>query len=521
MKIIEHLPDPTFAIDKNGVVIAWNRAMEKFSGFLKSDILSKGDKAYTFAIYGDKREILVDFLLNSKDPDPCRYTSIKRYKDGISGYAKIPTLDKESIQTAWIIAGVLSDQDGNPYGSIVTIRDISLIISIEEELKSKQEALANSYEELAMSQEELRESYGTLAEWKDLLEESELKYRTLVENSNDAIFRIQDSRYLFVNATCSAMSGYSEGDIYEIDIWRTISAADQEGLRTHVQMVLNGSIQKSRYIAPILTQSGLTKIIEFSFNIIQYNGKPALLGRGRDVSERVRAEQALIQANQKLHLLSSITRHDIKNHLTSLQSALSVVHESDNEEDNEVLLNIAIKSAKSIDQAISFTALYQEIGISEPIWADVEDSFLAYADIARSAGIDLKIIPPFGIEIYVDPLFSRVCYNLIENCIRHADSVTSIIISSDMRDGNLRIYIKDNGCGVAHEEKMKIFLRGHGKNTGMGLFLVREILRITEIDIFEIGIPGTGAIFELIIPAGRYRSGEMDSQSESDEILLE
>jgi signal transduction histidine kinase len=53
--------------------------------------------------------------------------------------------------------------------------------------------------------------------------------------------------------------------------------------------------------------------------------------------------------------------------------------------------------------------------------------------------------------------------------------------------------------------KEKIFERGIGQNTGMGLFLSREILSITRIEIQENGMPGKGARFEISIPRGGFR----------------
>ncbi len=64
---------------------------------------------------------------------------------------------------------------------------------------------------------------------------------------------------------------------------------------------------------------------------------------------------------------------------------------------------------------------------------------------------------------------------------------------------------EDNGVGIADNEKEKIFERGFGKNTSLGMFLVREILSLTDIRITENGKPGTGARFEMKIPRESYR----------------
>jgi len=59
--------------------------------------------------------------------------------------------------------------------------------------------------------------------------------------------------------------------------------------------------------------------------------------------------------------------------------------------------------------------------------------------------------------------------------------------------------------GISVEDKKKLFTRGFGKNTGLGLFLSREILAITGITITENGIPGKGARFEIVVPKGMWR----------------
>ena len=71
--------------------------------------------------------------------------------------------------------------------------------------------------------------------------------------------------------------------------------------------------------------------------------------------------------------------------------------------------------------------------------------------------------------------------------------------------GGLIIYWEDDGAGVPVGEKEKIFWNGYGKNTGLGLFLTREILATTNINISETGEPGIGAQFEMRVPKGAYR----------------
>jgi signal transduction histidine kinase len=54
-------------------------------------------------------------------------------------------------------------------------------------------------------------------------------------------------------------------------------------------------------------------------------------------------------------------------------------------------------------------------------------------------------------------------------------------------------------------EKEKAFEKGFGKNTGLGMFIIREILSITGITIIETGEPGVGVRFEIRVPGGKWR----------------
>jgi len=47
-----------------------------------------------------------------------------------------------------------------------------------------------------------------------------------------------------------------------------------------------------------------------------------------------------------------------------------------------------------------------------------------------------------------------------------------------------------------------------GRDTNIGLFLVREILAITGMTISETGTPGDGAVFEIVVPQGAYRNAD-------------
>jgi PAS domain S-box-containing protein len=76
--IIEFLPDATFVIDREGKVIAWNRAMEEMSGVSKKDMIGKSDHAYAVPFYGWRRKLLIDMVGETDENADSKYIYVKR-----------------------------------------------------------------------------------------------------------------------------------------------------------------------------------------------------------------------------------------------------------------------------------------------------------------------------------------------------------------------------------------------------------------------------------------------------------
>ncbi|MDD1716295.1 MAG: ATP-binding protein [Methanolinea sp.] len=225
-----------------------------------------------------------------------------------------------------------------------------------------------------------------------------------------------------------------------------------------------------------------------------------------DITARHAVQAALKVANTKLNLLSEITRHDVMNQLTVLLGNLELSRQATTDPDVRAWIAKEERSALTIRQQIAFTSEYQDIGKQSPTWQSVRETFLSAA--RKHTTGDITFTADTGtLEIFSDPLFEKVFYNLIDNSLRHGGiGMKTIGIASEEDPEGLTILYKDDGEGIAEEDKPRIFERGFGKTGGMGLFLVREILAITGITISEKGEPGKGARFEIRAPKGAYRA---------------
>ena len=346
-----------------------------------------------------------------------------------------------------------------------------------------------------------------------LLEEvrtQEEKFNKAFHSSPYAILltRVSDGIIFEVNDGFSAITGSQlEEELgkttLELSIWekpkdRTLLAND----------VIKGKVRGVHVRIRAKTGTIISGI--FSADLITINTEPCILSSISDVTELKSTEEALIQTNRKLNLLSSITRHDILNRIMVVLFYGEELENSVTDEKQQKQIHAIVKSTGEIRSIIEFSGQYQELGMAAPEWQRVDDLFkrreinnMLNKVVLRS---ELECI-----EIYADLLFRKVVYNLVENSIRHGKHLTAITLTSHKDEQDLIIWYEDDGGGIPGDEKEKSFEKGFGKNTGLGLFLIREILSITGIIIIETGEPGAGVRFEIRVPGGKYRLAWKDT----------
>jgi signal transduction histidine kinase len=229
-----------------------------------------------------------------------------------------------------------------------------------------------------------------------------------------------------------------------------------------------------------------------SDNSLQY-----ILGIGEDVTEET--------LTMKIDLLFSITRRDILDQLSSIVNYLERAQLKTSREAIQTFFDKTLESVESIRNQMAFVRSIQDIGITSPVWHPVKKVFWEAVRLVPSSTIDIRVETD-DIELYADPLLSRVFYNLLINSIKHGDhQLTKIRLYTRMSGESLTLVYEDNGKGIPADEKEKIFEFGYGRGSGFGLFLIRELLGYTGIIITETGESGKGAKFEMVVPKGKFR----------------
>lgn len=308
---------------------------------------------------------------------------------------------------------------------------------------------------------------------------------------------------MYPNPTSDLLAGFSQPSAdreFTTDKWGTTlsgyapvrdSSGRVVGL-VGVDMDSKKVIERMQYISTITFASLIIILVLFSMGAILFDLR------------RSGVEIMMERANEKLNVLNSIIRHDIFNTLTALEGYEEMAMAS--ETMPELLEKLSTISAltRKIQEQITFTRDFQNLGISMPKWQNVQNVITR-----ESHGLDLSRIRTemdfADLECCADPLFGRVFYHLLENAVQHGETLTTIKGYYRRAGFALVLVIEDDGIGIPSAEKEGIFNRKFYKNTGLGLFLAKEILSMTNFSLSETGTPGKGARFEIRIPRGMWR----------------
>jgi len=133
--IISFLPDPTLVIDKNGALLAWNRAMEEMTGVPADRVLGKRDYEYALPFYHERRPITADLVFHFDPAVAASYRFMKKEGNSLLAETYVPHINNGSGAYLWLKASPLYDAAGNISGAVETIRDITDSKRAEEALR--------------------------------------------------------------------------------------------------------------------------------------------------------------------------------------------------------------------------------------------------------------------------------------------------------------------------------------------------------------------------------------------------
>jgi len=560
--VIDFLPDATFVIDREGTVIAWNRAMEQLTGVLARDYLGKGNYVYAIPFYGTARPILIDLALNRDQKPDELYGTISRSGDTVVGEAYM-TGHAGGTRYLWGAASPLRDSQGVIVGAIESIRDITDRKITEEELVRSREELEHRVEErtaeLTRVNSILRSEIDERGFAEKALRESQDRYRRLVELSPDAILVHDGTDMLFINPAGARMFGIPDN-------------LNASGMRIS-EFIHPDLIDKFHSILKMPERLGDLKLtseedfvrldrstitVEVSSALITFQGSPAVLIVARDITGRKIAEEQLRRyaaemadknkeldflANQMIEINQGLDKrvkerteqvfklikqkddfinqlgHDLKTPLTPLRALLPALIEDQLDPNTKESLAVLLRSVYSIqeqtEKILTIARLSKEDVEVKPesvlIRPVLLESLQKHRIYIQKKELNISVEVSDDLSLLFSPSDAGIVFdNLIGNATKYTSKGGSIRIRSHIEGDMICIQVRDDGIGLSAEEKNHVFeefymadsSRHDRSSSGLGLAIVRRLVRLYKGTVrVESEGKGKGAGFFICLPA--------------------
>jgi PAS domain S-box-containing protein len=459
--LVENAPIAIYMNDADGRFVDGNKYAEELTGYKREELIGKN-------------MLEVNLFLEKDFP-----RIIERLKANLCG-------EKTGPDTLELI---------KKDGSIIVIENVS--IPVQGEGKTAVIGIARDVTERKKLEKALHDSME--------------RFRQVTENAAEWVWEVDaDGLYTFSSTVVEKLLGYKPEEIvgkkhfYDLfpheeqeDMKKAAFSAFKE--KQPFRDFVNRNVHKNGNMVWLST-SGVP-IVDDQGKLVGYRGADV------DITDRKKAEDVmetmvndLAQVIEKLRIVGKAARHDVRNKISVIANNVYLARQglTDNHNASEYL--DAVDSAiGQIDKIFDFARTYEMIGVEERSYINVEKSVEEAALLFSGLGGAKLENECRGLTVLADSQLRQLFYNLIDNSIRHGETVTKIGVRCEEKEDVLKLIYEDDGVGIPENEKGLIFKEGYGKGTGYGLYLITKICESYGWTIKETGLPGKCAQFIVTI----------------------
>jgi two-component system, chemotaxis family, sensor kinase Cph1 len=359
--------------------------------------------------------------------------------------------------------------------------------------------------------------------------ETEGKYTTVVESSLTGIYIVQDGTIAFANDRFAEIHGYSTEEVVGMDSLELVHPADRAFIREMRNQRMTGENAPSEYEARGVKKNGEVISVQRRNTVIDYGGKPAILGNVLDVTALKKAEsdsktyaEELERSNKELQDFAFIASHDLQEPLRKIRSfgdlLKSKCADSLDEQAQDFInrmQNAGGRMYELIQGLLAYSRVstkaspHSQVDLNQALREALSNLEVRVKDV--DAAIDAEALP----TVDADPLqMTQLLQNLIGNAIKFQGDKErpQVKIYSRLCGDHVELSVEDNGVGFEEEHLERIFApfeRLHGRSeyegVGMGLAICRKIVERHGGTITAKSTLGKGSTFIVKLPRKQSR----------------
>jgi PAS domain S-box-containing protein len=360
------------------------------------------------------------------------------------------------------------------------------------------------------------------------MQESEEKYRTLVENATEAIFIAQDGAIKFPNPKTLEIIGH-QGEQWSDRPFIDFIHPEDRGMvaEMHRRRLSGDKNLPTTYSFRVVSKTGKEFVVDLNAVMINWEGRPATLNFVRDLTEQKKLEISLYQA-QKMQAIGTLAggiAHDFNNLLMGIQGRASLML-ADLDHSHTYFEHLKgieeyVKSATDLTRQLLGFARGGKYEVAPANLNDIiQQSSKMFGRTKREITINLKLEPNLWTSEIDRRQIEQVLLNLYVNAwqampgggelyLQTANVCLdgNFAISHEVKPGKyIKISVTDSGLGMDQSTKARIFepfftTKEMGRGTGLGLASAYGIIKNHNGVITVYSEIGTGTTFNVYLPA--------------------
>jgi PAS domain S-box-containing protein len=355
----------------------------------------------------------------------------------------------------------------------------------------------------------LRGVFRDITESRKSLEKVRFQARLLNAVGQAVIATDIEGNITYWNRAAEQVYGWSEAEVLGRNIVDVTPAETSKEQATNIlNRLIAGESWSGEFIAKRRDGTFFPAIVTDAPIINDEGEFIGIIGVSTDITEQKWMQEVfngaigkVVELNEKLRVVENLTRHDIRNKLSALNSQVYLLKKrvGENQEALPHVRDIELLSQQML-KILEFEKIYVQVGAEELKHIVVEK----YLIEAVSLFSDLKgarlINECHGLTVLADSLLRQLFYNLIDNSLKYGEKLSRIRVHYEKEENQLKLIYEDDGVGMPEEMKSNLFNEGFGKGTGYGLYLIKRISEAYGWTIQETGKQSQGVQFTMIIP---------------------
>jgi len=364
------------------------------------------------------------------------------------------------------------------------------------------------------------------------LEESEKRYRSIVENINDAmIIHDFEGRVMDVNENACLMLGYERSELIgsDLSLFSTPLALSRLGERMDTLQKEQGIVFETR----LVSKDGTYVPAEVSAKVVSRESAGVVQSFVRDITERKQYEEEIVQKNEQLEKalaerdkFFSIIAHDLRSPLIGFLVFIRMLNDKIGKMSLEEIERLAKEmkhSAKNLynllENLLEWSLIQRGVRDHVRVSCCLADIVRENVDLIQTSAmhknITLKSQIPENLYVFTDKsMLKMILRNLLTNAVKFSRTNAEVEVSARTEGSSAVVSVADSGVGMDQEMLSRLFMpdkmtsrkgTAREKGTGLGLILCKEFVKIHGGKIRVESKPGQGTKVSFSLPIHNYK----------------